>query len=286
MAISSLKVAISSLRLAVSSFNVTTSFLRLAVSSLKPSVSSLKVVVSSLKVARAFSKTATFYLTGHFAVRMVLNMRIHRLRAVLGLDKSNTLVLLAQAKAIHNALNANLTLFPALSPPLSTLAEQIDALDAAEQAVSTHTKGTAAVRDAKRDILIASLESIRAQVQVIADASPEQAAIIITAAGMKIASSPAHAKPLLAAKLGKQAGSVRLRANASLLTAGKGSKKTSFNWQYSPDGGKTWISAASTPLATTIVEDLTPLTTYGFRVSVTDSDGPGEWSQAVNLLVQ
>jgi len=63
-------------------------------------------------------------------------------------------------------------------------------------------------------------------------------------------------------------------------------KHVTFNWQSSAEGGKTWISAPSTPLATTTLEGLTPLTTYAFRVSVTVSKTAGEWSQAVSILVK
>jgi len=41
----------------------------------------------------------------------------------------------------------------------------------------------------------------------------------------------------------------------------------------------------STPLASTTVTGLTPLTTYEFRVSLTDKSGEGPWSQALSFLV-
>jgi hypothetical protein len=78
---------------------------------------------------------------------------------------------------------------------------------------------------------------------------------------------------------------VALKANARAL-AGRTSKKTFFNWQMTSDGGKTFTNLPSTPKAQTSVANLTPLATYGFRVSVTNSDGAaGEWSQIVSFLV-
>ena len=78
-------------------------------------------------------------------------------------------------------------------------------------------------------------------------------------------------------------GSQRLR---EAFGAVKGRRKTFFNWQYTADGGKTFVTLPSTPRARTTVSGLTALSTYGFRVSVTNSDGvAGEWSQIVSFLV-
>jgi hypothetical protein len=57
-----------------------------------------------------------------------------------------------------------------------------------------------------------------------------------------------------------------------------------FHWQWSSDGSKTWNSVASTPLAQTAIANLGP-GIYAFRVSVTVSDTPGPWSQAVSLTI-
>ena len=94
-----------------------------------------------------------------------------------------------------------------------------------------------------------------------------------------------YAKPILAAKQGPEAGAVILAANARALTGGS-QRKHFFNWQYSADGGKTWVAMPSTPKAKTTLDGLTPLTTYELRVSVTTSDGTtGAWSQTFAFLV-
>ncbi len=210
----------------------------------------------------------------------------HRVRAVLALPKSKPALLLAIAKATYNAFQSSSGLLPQPTPPLATVQGEITALDVAQQATSTRARGTVATRNAKLALVVTSLESWRTYVQTLCDANPEQAEAIIAAAGMTVAKAPAHAKPILGAKLGVASGSVMLAANATLLV-GRGVKRhVTFNWQASADGGKTWISAPSTPLATTTLEGLTPLTTYAFRVSVTVSKTAGEWSQAVSILVK
>jgi hypothetical protein len=209
----------------------------------------------------------------------------HRLRAVLKITKTNIPTLLAVAKAMLNAFKANTTLLPQPTPPVATVQTQMQDLDAAQQATSTRAKGTTAVRNAKRDLLMTSLESWRMYVQSLCDASPEQAEAIITAATMSVAKVPMASKPVLEAKLGTASGGVVLLANETLLVGRGVRKRSSFNWQLSADGGKAWTGVPSTPLATTTIDGLTPLATYAFRVSVTVSKTTGAWSQAVTIVV-
>jgi hypothetical protein len=210
----------------------------------------------------------------------------HRVRAVLTLPKSKVATLLAIAKAVYNAFQSNPGLLPQPTPPLATVQGQIQALDTAQQATATRAKGTVATRNAKRDVLVTSLESWRMYVQTLCDANPEQADALIAAAAMAVGRLPVHAKPVLGAKLTTASGTVTLEANATLLV-GRGVKKhAAYNWQYSADCGKAWTNAPSTPLASTTIEGLTPLTTYSFRVAATVSRTVGAWSQAITILVR
>jgi hypothetical protein len=210
----------------------------------------------------------------------------NRTRAALLLNRKKVSTVLAVANRMYSAMLANMKLFPAATPPLPTFLSQIQDVEAAQLATGTRTRGTAAIRNAKLAILFTTMESLRMYVQTLCDANPEQAEVIITAAGMAIARVPSFHKPALAAKLGTQSGSVILEANATLLVGKNVSKKATFNWEYSAGGGKTWIAAPSTPLTTTTIVGLTPLTTYEFRVCATVSKSTGEWSQAVSLLVR
>ena len=92
-------------------------------------------------------------------------------------------------------------------------------------------------------------------------------------------------KPILKVTVGAQSGTVNLDANATVLV-GRSGRKTYFTWQWTTDGGKTFESAPATPHARTTITKLAPLTMVGFRVNVTDSKGPREWSQIVTILIQ
>jgi hypothetical protein len=178
---------------------------------------------------------------------------------------------------------ANQTLFSAPTVTMVVLAGLITDLAGAQQALKNRTI-TAAQRNVKRDLLWTALGSLLQYVQGLCDGAEEQAASIISAAGMKVASVATNAKPILAAKLGVASGSIILRANAKLLAAGKGKKGRFFEWQYTLDG-KAFVSAPSSSVAHTTVTGLPPLTTVGFRVAYVDSTGPGAWSQVVSIVV-
>ena len=209
---------------------------------------------------------------------------IHRVRVILKVNRYSTPSVPATAHAVSNGMGADLARFPAPAPPLATLEAQIQTVDAAEQLAATRAKGAAAARNVQREILVGMLETERSYVQTLCDTSPEQAVAIIEAAGMAVATAPIHNDPILKVTGGNQSGTVALDANATIL-AGRSGKKAFFNWQWTTDGGNVFNNAPSTPQAKTMIANLAPLTMVGFRVSITDVNGPGEWSQVVTVLV-
>jgi len=207
-----------------------------------------------------------------------------RPRASYGVAKVNALGVLSRAKIMYAAFLAAAATFASPTVSMAAFLALIQAFDAAQQAAATRAKGLATLRNTKRDAVWTAMESLRIYVQGLADAATaETAAALIESAGMLVARVSSHPKAVLQAKLTTTPGVVKLLANASIL-AGKTSKSVTFNWQWSLDG-KTWNSLASTPLADTLVPNLTLLTTYQFRVSVTVSRTTGDWSQPVGLMV-
>jgi hypothetical protein len=211
----------------------------------------------------------------------------HRARAIMKIKRKNTNSVEGRAKAFVAGAGGSPTTFPTLAGSVTAIQNQIPVLDKAEGDVRAKVAGAAAARNVQRNALIGLLETALALLQTLADAagSVDQAVALIQAAGMVVAQVPQHLKAVLAIKQGPEAGGVDLVANASALGA-RGTKRTCFNWQSTADGGKTYVTLPSTPTAKTSVAGLTSLTTYGFRVSVTGSDGvAGPWSQTVTVLV-
>jgi hypothetical protein len=212
---------------------------------------------------------------------------IRRARTALNIDRNNTASVMAKTKEMNAGIGGHPGLFGTPSPALAAIMAQAAVVDAAEVLAGTKAKGTAAARNVQRSILVGMLEASCGYVQIQADnaSTPAEAEATIKAAGLDVAGVASHEKAVLTATQGAVNGTVALDANATTLKAA-GRRKTFFNWQYTADGGKTFVTLPSTPKSKTLVMGLTALSTYGFRVSVTNSDGiPGEWSQIVTFLV-
>ncbi len=208
---------------------------------------------------------------------------LRRVRASVALkNKSNVPHVLVRSKAVYAGFSKHTALLPNPTIAMTILAAQIEDLETAQLAITTTKTGTAAQRLAPLYTLCSSLYALCAYAQLTADASPEKAVEIIEAAGMKVATPTVQAKPLLDARLDSQ-GAVLLRAHAKMLH--KGTTNRCFNWQYTLDGGKTWINAPSTAIAQTSISGLPAMTMCGFRVSATHKKGQSEWSPMVSVVV-
>jgi hypothetical protein len=68
-----------------------------------------------------------------------------------------------------------------------------------------------------------------------------------------------------------------------IAKATKGAK--AHDWQFSTDGGKTWIDASPTTKSSTVITGLTPGALVHYRQRVITKTGPGNWCQAVAAIV-
>jgi len=107
----------------------------------------------------------------------------------------------------------------------------------------------------------------------------ESGASIIASAGVGVKKPVARAPRVFDAKLGPVSGT------AKLLAASAG-HRASYEWQYSTDGGKTWVLAPVTLQAKTTIVGLTPGATVQFRYRPVTKVGEGDWSQTIVLLVK
>ncbi len=156
----------------------------------------------------------------------------------------------------------------------------INALIAAQNLAKTRAKGAVQARDAKLAVVITDLNQERAYVESIADANLANAAAIANSAGMEVRKQGAHPKKsAVNVKQAKASGSVA-------VTALVGSKqKQSHEWQYSIDGGKTYVGAPPTLQAKTTIPGLTVGVTVLVRHRAVLLTGPASWSDPVSLTV-
>src|SRR3984957_5925506 len=201
----------------------------------------------------------------------------HRSVAVLKLP-TKVAGLAANAQQIVASMTGN-TNFPTPAPALATVTTAVNDFQSAEAGALARTKGAAATRNAKRKALVQLLEQLKTYVQTVADASASDSEGIIQSAGMGVRKTAVRAPRVFNAVQGDVSGSVKL------VTASAG-HRAAYNWQYSLDGGKTWVVIPSTLQAKTTVAGLTAGTTVEFRYQALTKTGEGNWSQVVSLLVK
>ena len=61
--------------------------------------------------------------------------------------------------------------------------------------------------------------------------------------------------------------------------------RASYDWEYSTDGGKTWVAMPSTLQSKTSMTGLASGTTVQFRSCPVTKAGQGDWSAPVSLTV-
>lgn len=168
--------------------------------------------------------------------------------------------------------------FPNPYPPLAEVQTAADDFHAAEVATLMWTKGTVALRNSKRLVLVGLLEQLITYVQSVADAKLEEAPAIIQSSGFSLRKTPPL--PLLGfnAKRGSASGSVKIVAPAA-------ARRAAYDWEYSTDGGSTWLTLPSTLRSRTSLTGLTPLTTVQFRYRALTKAGEGAWSQPISIIV-
>ena len=187
--------------------------------------------------------------------------------------------LITYAGGIVKAMTGNPS-FPNLTTTLTAVAQAIAELQVAETAALARTKGAVSVRNEKRAALVALLKQLGRTIQAAAEAAcADSAGSIILSAGVAVKKAPARAPRVFHAASGAVSGS------AKLVAASAGSR-SSYEWQYSLDGGKTWVPAAVTLKASATVAGLAPAATVLFRYRPVTKAGEGDWSQTVSLIVK
>jgi hypothetical protein len=187
--------------------------------------------------------------------------------------------IISMAQAIEAAMSAAATTFPSPTPTMTQFTSDINALVTAESAARTRAKGAVQTRNAKLAVVVADLHQERAYVEAVANATPANAAAIAISAGLELRTPAVRSKNAINVKQAPASGSVEVTAKVGNL------KRSSHEWQYSADGGKTWVTVAPTTQAKTTVTGLTPATTVVFRTRAITPAGPTAWTDPVSLQV-
>jgi hypothetical protein len=198
----------------------------------------------------------------------------HRPVVSLKLPRPNS-AFITYAQAIVKGMTGN-AYFPAPSPTLAVLTAAIADMQTAETAALARTKGAVQSRNEKRATLVSLLQQARSYVQGIADQNPENGGSIITSAGLAVKKAPNRAPRVFEVKAGTVSGQVKLIAPSA-------GHRSSYEWDYSTDGGKTWVALPPTIQAKTSLLGLTPGTSVQFRYRAVTKTGVADWSAPITM---
>jgi hypothetical protein len=201
----------------------------------------------------------------------------HRSLVALSLPRSVP-ALIVYAQGILKRMTGN-PFFPNPVPTLAAISAAIADLQTAEAAALARTKGAASTRNEKRKALVALLQELRGHIQSTADAEEANGPSIIESAGVALRKTPTRRARVFAAKPGRVSG-------VATVVAASAGHRASYEWQYSTDGGKTWVAAPPTLQAKTTVAGLVPGATVQFKYRPVTRAGGADWSQPVSLMIQ
>jgi hypothetical protein len=168
--------------------------------------------------------------------------------------------------------------FSSPAPTLAVVTAAISDLQAAEAAALSGLKGAAVTRNGKRNALAVILQQLRSYVQLVADAAGDSGLEIIESAGFAVRKQPVRKPRVFAAKPGPSSG-------VATVIAATSAHRASYEWEYSTDGGKTWVESPPTLQAKTTIADLVPGSTVQFRYRGVTRTGAADWSAPVSLTI-
>ena len=215
-------------------------------------------------------------------------MNLRRVRGVFGCTVLQVPKVIVRAQTMHDGMAADHATYGDGTPLLPAFQGLIQSAVAAHQAVALRTVGAVAEREVQINALWSGMHTERSVIQAIADANPSRAASIIQNGGLLLYGVNVPVKPLLAVEAGRQSGTLECVANVGLLVGAgvnKPHQNRFFNWQYTLDASKSFVSVPSTTKGKTTIAGLTSVTLVGVRVSLTNGDGPGPWSPVVYAVV-
>ncbi|HEX3344699.1 MAG TPA: hypothetical protein VHS09_09015 [Polyangiaceae bacterium] len=200
-------------------------------------------------------------------------------RALVSLSLPKTVpALITYAQQIVDAMTGNAS-FPTPSPALTAITQGITDLQTAEASALSRVKGAVQGRNDKRAALVKLLQLLKSYIQSVADRDAETAPTVIRGAGVAVKKAPVRRPRTFTVAAGTLSGSAKL----STESAGA---RSSYLWQTSIDGGKTWVDAPATVQAKTTVSGLAAGSTVLFRYRPVTKTGQGDWVPPVSLLVQ
>jgi energy-converting hydrogenase Eha subunit A len=234
---------------------------------------------TQMKKVKEMPKSANMLI---ILIAVMTKTVIKRVIAALNIDKLKQIgPFIAKAKLIRQSLKGN-TWFPAPPVPVADNAQfdnDIKALDAAEITALTRAIGAVQSRDDKKAIVLNDIHLLQAYVQSVADANPKNAQSIIISSGLDEKHTGSRNKEAISVKPKKG-------ESGTMAVSVKKVEGTLANlWEYSADGGVTWIDMDATAQGKTTITGLAPGSKIIVRHRPILRKGKGEWISSAATIV-
>jgi hypothetical protein len=201
-------------------------------------------------------------------------------------ERKNVPGVLSRAGIMQAAIVLAIASFPELPMTMAAFLALIQAAAAAHAATATRATGLVTAREVKVDALWMAMLSIKTYVYALCSTLDAVSAMaLIEAAGLVVAGTGKPTKHLFAATYVPATGIVHLALNATMFLGKRPTKKTTFTFSWSTDGGKTWSTGVTTAYASADVPNLVP-GTYQFRVFATVGKVIGDPTDPVPLTIR
>ena len=168
-----------------------------------------------------------------------------------------------------------------LTPSIAQVTQDVAAYDASAVVAKKREPGAVAMRQLKDKACQEDVEAWARIVQAAADANPSEARAIIEGMAMFVKVVTLREKVPLRIVVQAALGTVKAYAKG-----GPKGARAFFEFQYSPDGGKTWLPGGMGTDASIVITGLPSATYVGFRYRMTRKNVPEPWSQVVTDLVR
>lgn len=168
--------------------------------------------------------------------------------------------------------------FPTPSPTLVVFQSHLESLNSAEVDFKNKTVSVQ-VRNAALEVVKDDISSLLIYVQVIANANPANANLIITSSGFYVR-EPGRKNPQVLNAVSEEVGKVT-------LTAPVNENKSFFLWEISSNEGGTWTFFKASRLSTCTVGGLVSVQLYYFRYfTVTEDNENSEYSNVLSCRIK
>ncbi len=205
--------------------------------------------------------------------------KVPRVKVALKLYKLNPPQKMAAGKSYVDHMTGNKH-FPAPSPSLADITNQIAVLDQAFTQSLTRVRGAVGKMHVEEKILTSLINGLGGYVETCANADPENAVSIIEKeAGMTVKDKPIRKPKNFTAVNGAVNGTVELDTKAV--------KRSSYIYQIStdPNNPLSWVTLATCQKVRYLATGLTSGVRYYFRVAVVTGNVTGNFSPPISVLV-